>query len=119
MLIVSAISIWSYYLQYDLVNNTLAGNFPSRLEIASNDARVNIIGWISAGIFILTSIIFLSWFYRMHKNLYRANAPYTKYKSGWAIGGFFIPILNFLSAGTGYGGRLAGIGYYCQSTAKN
>ncbi|MEJ2086039.1 MAG: DUF4328 domain-containing protein, partial [Acidobacteriota bacterium] len=43
--------------------------------------------------FPVFGIAFLSWFYTAHKNLREVGIE-TKYRSGWAIGSFFIPILN-------------------------
>jgi hypothetical protein len=42
-----------------------------------------------------TLIAFFVWFYRAHRNLRYANVPGIRHASGWTIGGFFVPILNF------------------------
>jgi hypothetical protein len=42
----------------------------------------------------LSFIIFMIWFYRSHKNLQAYNSMGLKYSPGWAVGSFFVPILN-------------------------
>ncbi|HDS01454.1 MAG TPA: DUF4328 domain-containing protein [candidate division Zixibacteria bacterium] len=56
----------------------------------------NTIFILSLGEFIASAITFFLWFYRAHKNLYRARVPFLKYASGWTIGGFFVPFLNLV-----------------------
>jgi len=46
------------------------------------------------GIGLLTAVFFLIWIYRSHKNLRVLGANELKYSPGWAVGGFFVPLLN-------------------------
>jgi hypothetical protein len=39
---------------------------------------------------------FIIWFHRAHANVRDAKATTLRYGSGWAIGGFFVPFLNFV-----------------------
>jgi len=48
------------------------------------------------GVALLTAVTFLAWIYRAHKNLKALGATGLKYSPGWAIGGFFVPILNIV-----------------------
>ena len=45
---------------------------------------------------IVTSIAFLIWIYRAHKNLPALGARNLQYSPGWAVGWWFIPILNLI-----------------------
>ena len=47
-------------------------------------------------IVLVTAIFFLAWIYRAYKNLKALGATDLKFSPGWAIGGFFIPILNIV-----------------------
>lgn len=49
---------------------------------------------IQAAIYALTGVAFLLWFYRMHKNLFALRVDGLRFSSDWAVGCFFIPILN-------------------------
>lgn len=52
-------------------------------------------GGCISGIGSLVSFILLMvWFYRSHKNLQSFNTMGLKYSPGWAVGSWFIPILN-------------------------
>ena len=42
------------------------------------------------------AIVFCAWFHRAHSNLRAARLPKIEYGSGWAIGGFFVPLLNLV-----------------------
>ncbi|MBD3218541.1 MAG: DUF4328 domain-containing protein [candidate division Zixibacteria bacterium] len=56
----------------------------------------NTIFILSLGETVAGAITFFLWFYRAHKNLRRARIPTIKHASGWTIGGFFVPFLNFV-----------------------
>ena len=93
-LLLNLVSIWSSYLQLDLLLGVQGGKFCTESEALANDSRENAIGLISFCFYVLTSVAFLFWFYRAHNNLKLAGIPQLKYKSGWTIGGFLVPILN-------------------------
>lgn len=58
--------------------------------------RAAIIGIILLVALTLATIgSFLAWFFRAYQNLYSTGA-YTLYAPGWAIGSFFVPILNWI-----------------------
>jgi hypothetical protein len=48
------------------------------------------------GVGLLTAVLFLIWIYRAHKNLRALGASDLKYSPGWAIGGFFVPLVNLV-----------------------
>lgn len=64
-----------------------AQNFESRLMLANG---------LGAALVLACAGVFIVWFYQAHKNLVRAGVPGLKYSSGWAIGGFFVPVLNLV-----------------------
>lgn len=45
-------------------------------------------------ILVLTAVAYLWWSYRMHRNLRALGVTRLELSSGWAIGGFFVPIMN-------------------------
>ncbi len=52
--------------------------------------------WPLRALIALTSnILFMIWLYRAHKNLAALNVGPLRYKSHWAITGYFVPFLNF------------------------
>ncbi len=49
---------------------------------------------ISAPIAVATAVVFIVWFHRAYWNLPRLGIVHLRYGTGWAIGGWFVPILN-------------------------
>lgn len=43
---------------------------------------------------VLTIIAFLLWFYRVHRNLPALRAEHLKFTPGWAVGGWFVPVIG-------------------------
>jgi len=53
-----------------------------------------LIRFLLIGVVLLTAVFFLMWIHRAHKNLTALGAAELKYSPGWAVGSFFIPVLN-------------------------
>ena len=61
-----------------------------RIQTASRFSSLDTIGWLVA---IGATVAFLVWFHRAYVNLSIAHGT-TMYAPGWAIGVWFIPVLN-------------------------
>ncbi|MFX0140739.1 MAG: DUF4328 domain-containing protein [Candidatus Hodarchaeota archaeon] len=92
----SLVAIISDYMQIDLLYRITEDRYYTVSEIESNDLRQGVVGTLQISVYLVTGILFLIWFYRSHRNLKAIGARYLKYRSGWAVGGFFVPILNFV-----------------------
>jgi hypothetical protein len=62
--------------------------------VDANDIREQMLGLLQLGWQLVTIVTFLMWFHRVHRNLPSLGARYLKYSPGWAVGSFFVPILN-------------------------
>lgn len=91
-LALAIVGIISGLLQCELVSRGVGGI--SDAEASANDARQQIIGILQMVAMAANAVAFLVWFHRVHKNLPALQGRELKYTSGWAIGGFFVPILN-------------------------
>jgi hypothetical protein len=60
------------------------------------DLRQLVIGFSQILLTLICAILFLMWFHRAHKNLGEGGLIGLKYSPGWAVGGFFVPILNLV-----------------------
>ena len=93
MLVVSIgtalISLWSDWLQLDL----LAGKY-TEAEGDANDDRQQRIGLLNLAVVLITAIAFLKWIYRANLNSRGFGARGMAFTPGWAIGCYFVPILN-------------------------
>jgi len=65
-------------------------------EVIAGEALTLLIRLSLIGVALLTAVAFLFWIYRAHKNLKALGATDLKFSPGWAIGGFFVPILNIV-----------------------
>ena len=88
------IGIVSGLMQVELMSRAAQGI--SDTEAAANDSRQQAIGTLQVLLLIATAILFLTWFYRAHRNLAVVSSIKPVYTSGWAVGGFFVPFLNLV-----------------------
>ncbi len=65
-------------------------------EILANASLIDILNSLWGVAFFVSSIFFLIWFYRAHKNLGRTEVPGLEHKSYWTVIGCLIPILNLV-----------------------
>lgn len=86
-------SIISSALQYDLLTGAKNGISITDEAAENNDMRVFIIAVITFVSYIVSSILFLIWFYRAYDNL-RKRIENVEYSSGWSIGAWFVPIIS-------------------------
>lgn len=64
------------------------------LAVVLDSVYMNI-GYVQLGLIILSMPIFLVWFGQAYTNLKELRANDRQYSTGWAIGGWFIPVANF------------------------
>jgi hypothetical protein len=52
--------------------------------------------WVGLGglALLVSAAVFIAWFYRSYKNLRRLGVQNMRYRLGWAIGAWFVPILS-------------------------
>ena len=64
-------------------------------EARSSDSWALAIGGLTALLMLATLVLFIIWLYQAHAS--RAmNRDYMEHRSGWAIGGWFVPFLNWV-----------------------
>ncbi len=60
----------------------------------TSDAQTSTIATVELIAFIIAGICFIAWFRRAYSNLRLLGATTMRYAPGWAIGAWFVPILN-------------------------
>jgi LSD1 subclass zinc finger protein len=80
--------------QYSLALRLIAGENIAFAELDSNDRRQQALAILHYVVHLTAGIVFLIWFYRVHANLKHLGARDLAYSSGWAVGYWFVPILN-------------------------
>jgi hypothetical protein len=82
------------YLQYVMLERARAGVRPTVEQAERNDAFVNLTALAEIACTLVTAVLFLCWFYRARANVSLWGARGLTGSPGWAVGYFFIPILN-------------------------
>jgi hypothetical protein len=62
-------------------------------EAAASDARLAIAYALNLGALVLTAVFFMAWTQRAYKNAAALGVLDQRFGSGWAIGGWFVPVL--------------------------
>src|SRR5689334_7274535 len=95
VVVLSVGSIMSELQQVDLLTRISTSDF-TMSEVTSNDSRQFAVLVAKLALLVATAVAFLIWFHRAHKNLPALGARELKYTPGWAVGGFFVPLLNLV-----------------------
>ncbi len=93
VMIVKAISIFSNYHQYRLLQSVSHGNKISIGAATNNDLIQQIISITYLIVFIISAITFIQWFRRAYFNL-NIKVDSLENSDGWAAGCWFVPILS-------------------------
>lgn len=90
----SAISVFSSFLQFNLLNAVKEGILISDSDADFNDMREAVIGALEFIISIASIFAFLYWFRRAYGNVSRTKIMQTEHEETWAIWSFMIPIIS-------------------------
>lgn len=93
-IILSLTAIISGYLQAQLINTIINGEFVTEDELLANDTREGFIAIVYFIVYVVAGIIFLVWIHRANKNLHSFRKPVLRFTPGWAVAWFFIPIMS-------------------------
>lgn len=88
----------SAFYAIDMLSNLLlSGIFPAVPGNVAATAQqfLGSVGFIQLIAFLSTAVYFLQWFSRAYNNLYIVGAR-LRFEKGWAIGAWFVPILNYI-----------------------
>lgn len=86
----------SWYMQLELLQQLQAGASVDQDELNANDDRVQFVAQVQLGEYWLTALAFLVWFHRAYSNLDALGAKGLSFSPGWAVGSWFVPILNLV-----------------------
>jgi len=74
-----------------LVSNPFAVSYEQAVAADDRAFRLGLV--VTAG-YVVTGILFIIWLRRSYRNLLAFGAPSTRFRDGWAIGAWFVPVLN-------------------------
>lgn len=97
-LVLCALSLWSNFLELQLLNDFRNGVYSSEQEAETdaekNDNRQVLVGGAMFIVYVTSSILFLIWFHRVNYNIRKLGAQDMRFTPGWCVGWFFIPVAS-------------------------
>jgi hypothetical protein len=90
----SLVAVVSDAFELELLGRIESGQFVPDSEANANDVRQGVIGLLQVGLGHATAVVFIMWFHRAYANVERLGAGPLRFGRGWAIGAWFVPILN-------------------------
>lgn len=93
VIVVDVISILFGGSHYSLLDQAQAGGVTD-VQLQRSDLRIAFVSIAQVLVFIAAAVFFLRWFYRAYSNLEPLGAKSLRSRRRWAIGIWFVPILN-------------------------
>jgi hypothetical protein len=94
-LVVAAVAIAFRLSERSLLHRIMSHPFSvSRSDAIASDDRIHALGLLVIGGLVVTGVLFIAWFRRAYQNTAAFGAP-RRSSTGWAVGGWFVPIANF------------------------
>lgn len=84
----------SSYLEYALLVAISEGQEITEETANANDLRQGLIGLSQILLFLVTAIVFCRWTYQIMGNARAVSDKSMKHSPGWAVGYYFIPVVN-------------------------
>lgn len=98
LLVMSALlngaAVGSSVMVYEMLLSVQNGADVPEEEAEAHDTRQIGVGLLQLASSIFIGIIFLMWVYRMSRNAHAIENAKLEYSPGWAVGWYFIPIVN-------------------------
>lgn len=93
--LLGVIAVVSDIAYVGLLERIRDASFVTIEEAEASDVRVGLIVLAQSVLFLATAVVFVIWFHRAYSNLPALGAVH-RHGPGWAIGGWFVPILSLI-----------------------
>ena len=93
-IVIDLVALGSDLSERALLERIESGELVTDSEADANDRRQVIVASVQGAVFIVTAAFFIAWFHRAYRNLRALGAKELRFRPGWAVGGWFVPILN-------------------------
>jgi hypothetical protein len=77
-----------------LADQLVAGEMVSDAKLDADDARQGVVGTVQFGVYVVCAVVFIRWLSRAYGNLDAVAPAQRRYSQGWAVGAWFVPVLN-------------------------
>jgi hypothetical protein len=92
--LVALIRVIFTLMELDLLRAAEMGNTPSLSAAEASDRRLALLGVATLLVIVPTIVMWVVWQYRAHSNLPALGAANLRYRPGWVVGWWFIPVAN-------------------------
>lgn len=92
--LVILVSLVSTMAEINLLQRVVDGEAVAEQELMAHDDRQAGIGFIFMVVYIALIIAFCMWIHRTSRNLQGLNVTAQRFSPGWAVGWWFVPIMN-------------------------
>jgi hypothetical protein len=80
--------------EYSLLGDLRDGRFVAPADLEASDDRIATTGGLTIVLLVATGVVFVIWLWRATQNLRAFPNPPLRKSPGWAIGSWFVPVLN-------------------------
>jgi len=94
LILASLVAIGSDGAEIALLDRAISGEPVSTAEIEANDSRQAGVSLLVIAVWVVAAVVFIRWLYAAYKNVATFGLR-LRFRPGWAIGAWFVPILNF------------------------
>jgi heme/copper-type cytochrome/quinol oxidase subunit 3 len=91
---VCVVAVVSDLLEWRLMDRIIAGEEFTDAEVTANDNRQATLGLVQLALVVAGAVVFIRWMYAAYWNLDVVAPAERRYAAGWAIGSWFVPIMN-------------------------
>jgi hypothetical protein len=91
---VDVVAFVSDLAEYGLISRIIRGLPVTEAQALANDSRQGMIGLAQLITYAATAAAFVVWFWAAYANLPALGTTNLRFGTGWAIGGWFVPILS-------------------------
>jgi len=92
LVVLNAIGVVSAFFAYQLYGSDLI----TQDDLDRTDLREGLVAVLTFIAYLFAIVFFISWFRRAYRNLPALGATGLRYRSGWTIGSWFIPIVGLI-----------------------
>lgn len=94
-LLLAIFSIGLQLLTIDRIEAELGGSMGGMVDRRTFQTATSLHGLLSPLLSLVAGVAFLNWLHLSHRNLVSLAATSIRFSPGWAVGYYFIPLLNF------------------------
>ena len=94
VILVDATAVFFDLREYSLLRRIASGAAVALAETEVSDERQAAVGLLQSSVFVATAVAFIAWFHRAYSNIAALAPGRARYRTGWAIGGWLVPILH-------------------------